>query len=167
MNICKIFFLSLAVTVFAGCAGYQVGSTLPEDIQTVSVSVVNNTEQPQIEVEVMKALRAEIQMDGRLKIRSKDESDVALSVVLNRYELDALAFDRRRGAFAREYRTILHASSVLTRTGTGEVVAENPILLGEAEFEYDADLTTAKMRTLPAAAADLARKVVSRVTTAW
>lgn len=157
----------MVVAVLAGCAGYQVGSTLPEDIQSVSLSVINKTDEPQIEVEVMKALRAEIQMDGRLQLRSENEADVVLQITLNRYELDALAFDTRRGSFAREYRTILHASSLLTRSETGDVILENPILLGESEFPYDADLTSAKKVTLPSAAADLARKAVSRVTTAW
>jgi uncharacterized protein YcfL len=167
MKFSKIFLLPMVAVVLAGCTSYQVGSTLPEDVQGISLCVINKSEQPQIEVEVMKALRAEIQQDGRLSIRSEAEADVALTVTLNNYKLNALAYDTRLGSFAREYRTVINASSVLTRSKTGEVIAENPTLLGEAEFAYDADLTTAKRLTLPDAAADLARKVVSRVTTAW
>ena len=62
---------------------------------------------------------------------------------------------------------MLDASSVLYRPESDEVILESPELLGEAEFPYTADLTSAKQSALPEAAADLARKVVSLVTTAW
>ena len=129
--------------------------------------MINLTDEPSIEVAVMKALRAEVQMDGRLKLASPGEGDAVLKVTLNRFALDAVAFDRRRGSLAREYRMVLDASSVLYRTDSGEVIVENPELLGESEFPYAADLTTAKLGALPEAAADLARKAVSVVTTAW
>ncbi|MBC8207345.1 MAG: hypothetical protein ISR85_04410 [Kiritimatiellales bacterium] len=153
--------------ILTGCAGYQVGSTLPENVQSVSLSIVNQTDEPSIEVAVMKALRAEVQMDGRLQLASPGEADAVLKVTLNGFNLDALAFDRRHGTLAREYRMVIRASSVLYYTDSSEVVLESPELLGESEFPYAADLTTAKLGTLPEASADLARKVVSLVTTAW
>ena len=153
--------------ILTGCAGYQVGSTLPENVQTVSLSIVNQTEEPSIEVDIMKALRAEVQMDGRLQLVSSGEADAVLKVTLNDFKLEAIAFDRRRGSLAREYRMVLRASSVLYFTDSGEVILESPELLGESEFPYAADLTTAKLGALPEASADLARKVVSLVTTAW
>ncbi|QHI70697.1 LPS assembly lipoprotein LptE [Tichowtungia aerotolerans] len=167
MKLFKLFLMPLAVVLFAGCSGYRVGSTLPEDVQTVSLHVVNNTDEPSIEVAVMRALRAEIQMDGRLQIRSENEADTVLTVTLNRFHLTPLAFDRRRGSLAREYRMVLSASSVLSRQADGEVIVESPELLGESEFDYSADLTSAKFAALPSAADDLARKAVSLITTAW
>lgn len=166
MKFIKTLLLSSVVVALAGCAGYQLGSTLPDDVQTVSLHVVNNTEEPQIEVAVMKALGAEIQMDGRLKLCSENEADSILTVTLNDFDLHALAFDSRRGSLVREYRIAISASSVLTRKD-GEVVVETPEILGESEFEYNNDLTSSKRGALPSAAADLARKAVSLVTTAW
>jgi hypothetical protein len=163
----NIFLLPVLALLFAGCAGYQVGSTLPESVQSVSLSVVNRTDEPSLEVAVMKALRAEVQMDGRLRLALPGQGDAVLKVTLNSYNLRALAFDRRRGSLAEEYRMVLTASSVLTSADSGEVIFENPELLGESEFPYAADLTTAKFGALPGAATDLARKVVSLVTTAW
>jgi outer membrane lipopolysaccharide assembly protein LptE/RlpB len=163
----KILLLSVLTLLFSGCAGYQLGSTLPENIQSVSLKVVNKTDEPSLEVAVMKALREEVQMDGRLKLASPGEGDAVLEVTLTGYSQDALAFNRRHGSRAEEYRMTLRASSILSDTRAGEVILENPELIGEAEFQYTADLTTAKMGALPQAAGDLARKVVSLVTTAW
>ncbi len=162
----RLLLLSLFL-ILIGCAGYQVGSTLPENVQTVSLSVVNQTDEPSIEVGVMKALRAEVQMDGTLQLASPGEADVVLKVTLNGFSQTGVAFDRRRGSLAREYRMVIRASSLLYNTESGDVILENPELLGESEFPYAADLTTAKLGSLPEAAADLARKVVSIVTTAW
>lgn len=167
MNIIKFFFLSVVAVTLAGCSGYQVGSTLPENVQSVSLVVVNRTDEPSVEVEVMKALRAEVQMDGRLQLAKPGEGDAVLKVTLRRFRLDPIAFDRRKGTLAREYRMVLESSSVLYNPESDEVILESPELLGESEFPYGADLTTAKLGALPGAAADLARKAVSVVTTAW
>jgi outer membrane lipopolysaccharide assembly protein LptE/RlpB len=167
MKLLQILLIPVLSIVLSGCAGYQLGSTLPKDVKSVSLSVINQTDEPSIEVAVMKALRAELQMDGRLAIRSRDEADAVLKITLNSFNLDALAYDRDRGSLAREYRMVMRASSVLYRAETGEVILENPELLGESEFPYAADLTTAKFGALPEASADLARKVVSIITTAW
>lgn len=153
--------------VLAGCSGYQTGSTLPENIQTVSLNVVNATEEPSVEVSVMRSLRAEVQMDGRLSLASPGDADAVLQVRLDRFHLNPVAYDERKGSLAREYRIVLSGSMVFLSSETGEVLVESPSLSGEAEFEYAADLTTAKLGSMPEAADDLARKIVSLITTAW
>lgn len=167
MKSAKSLFLPFFVLLFSGCMGYRVGSTLDPSIQTVSIRVENKTNEPSIEVEVMKALRAEIQMDGRLQIAARDEADSELSVTLTDYNLTPLAYDRKRGTLAREYRVVLNGRAVLRNAETGEVVLELPAFRGEADFVYAEDLTTAKFEALPEAAKDLARKVVSTTVTPW
>jgi len=161
-----LLFLALS-SIFAGCTGYQMGSNLPDSIQTVSLSIVNATEEPSIEVQTMKAMRAEVQMDGRLVLRSESEADAVLKVTLTGYALNALAYDRDHGTLAREYRVVLTASAVLYDAATGDVLREIPTVVGESEFPYAADLTTGKLAALPSAAVDLARKVVSMTIAAW
>ena len=153
--------------MLSGCAGYRVGSTLDPSIKTVSLSIVNKTDEPSIEVAVMKALRAELQMDGRLEVRSQREADAVLTVTLTRFDLHPIAFERRQGSLASEYRMTLGGRAVLSKAGTDEVILENPVLQGEAEFPYVADLTSSKRAAMPAAAQDMARKVISTLVTAW
>ena len=167
MKSAKILLFPVLALILSGCAGYRVGSTLDKSIKTVSLTIVNKTDEPSIEVAVMKALRAELQMDGRLEVRSQDEADVSLTVTLEKFNLDALAFEHRQASLAREYRMTMTASAVLSDAETGKVILENPTVLGESEFAYDADLTSSKRAAMPEAAGDLARKVVSTVLTAW
>ena len=167
MKFSKIILFPILALMFSGCTGYRVGSTLPASIRTVSLSIVNKTDEPSIEVAVMKALRAELQMDGRLEVRSQTEADTVLSVTLTKFDLSPLAFKRKQDSLAEEYRMTLTASAVLSDAESNEVIQESPVLLGEAEFSYVADLTSAKRSALPEAAGDLARKVVSVTVTAW
>jgi hypothetical protein len=94
-------------------------------------------------------------------------ADVSLTVTLKKFNLDALAFEHRQASLATEYRVTMTASAALSDAETGKVILENPAVLGESEFAYGADLTTAKRAAMPSAAGDLARKVVSTVVTAW
>lgn len=167
MKSAKLLLFPALALMLSGCAGYRVGSTLPESIRTVSLSIVNETDEPSIEVQVMHSLRAGLQQDGRLDVCSQNDADAVLNVKLTRYSLIPLAYDRVRGTLAREYRLTLTASAVLYDTKTGAVILESPVLKGDSEFPYADDLTTAKLGALPAAADDLARKVVSTTVTAW
>ncbi len=167
MKSAKLLLFSVFALILSGCTGYRVGSTLDKNIQTVGLSIINKTEEPSIEVAVMKALRAELQMDGRLEVRPQDEADVILTVTLKKFDLQALAFKRKQGSLAEEYRMTISASAVLSDAESKEVILENPMVLGESEFPFDSDLTTTKRAALPEASRDLARKVVSTVVTAW
>ncbi len=163
----KILSLLALSLIFVGCAGYQKGSNLPESVQTVSLSIVNDTDEPSIEVQTMMSMRAEVQMDGRLALRSESDADAVLKVTLTGYNLNALAYDHDHGTLAREYRVVLTGSAVLYDAETGDVLREVPNVVGESEFPYAADLTSGKRAALPSAAADLARKVVSMTIAAW
>jgi len=167
MKSVKFLLFSFLALVLSGCAGYRVGSTLSKDIRTVGLAIENKTDEPSIEVAVMKALRAELQMNGRLLVRPQEEADSVLSVTLTKFELNPLAYDRLTGSLTEEYRMMLTAKAVLRDAESNEVLREIPVVLGESEFPYAADLTTTKRGALPKAADDLARKVVSQTVTGW
>ncbi|MGE4490290.1 MAG: LPS assembly lipoprotein LptE, partial [Kiritimatiellales bacterium] len=107
MKFSKRCLLPVLALILSGCAGYRVGSSLPESIQSVSIAVENKTDEPSVEVQVMKSLRAELQMDGRLDVRPQSDADAILTVTLNRYQLTPVAFDHKQGSLAREYRVTL------------------------------------------------------------
>lgn len=167
MKSVKLLAVPFLAFLLSGCAGYRTGSTLDPSIQTVSLSVVNKTDEPSIEVDVMKALRAEVQMDGRLAVRSPEDADASITVTLKNFNLHPLAFNRRHGSLAEEYRMTLMASVVFANSETGEVIHENPQVTGDGEFPFAADLTATKRGAMPEAAADLARKVISLTVNGW
>jgi len=153
--------------IFTGCTGYQVGTNLPESIQTISITIENQSDEPSIEVQTMKSLRVEVQMDGQLMLRPESAADVALKVTLKNHTLHALAYDDNHGTLAREYRVVLTATAVLYDAETGVVIREIPNVQGESEFPYESDLTSGKRTALSSAADDLARQVISMTLSAW
>lgn len=167
MKFAKCLSLLALGLIVAGCAGYQRGGNLPTAYQTVSLTVANESDEPSVEVAVMKALRAEVQQDGRLALRATGAADTVLEVEVRDYYLSALSYDRNHGALAREYRVNLRASAVLYDAKTGAVLREIPSVTGDTDFPYDADLTSGKRASLASAADDIARKIIAMTVAAW
>lgn len=163
-------FLLLVVLLLAitGCAGYQLGSMLPPDIQTVFVPTFNNeTDEPLLEVEATRRTITTIQRDGSLRIAPRADADSELVVTLTDFDMHALAFDRDRRAAAEEYRIYITAAIRLERIGTGEIIAEDARVRGETTFELFGDLTSAKLDAIPDASEDLAQQIISALVEAW
>lgn len=160
--------LSLLLVGPLGCAGYQLGSMLPPDIQTVHIATfINETEEPLLEIATTRAAIGEMQRDGSLRIASADEADALLTVRLTDFRLQPLAYDRTRRAAAEEYRMFITASIVMIRQATGEIIAEADRVTGDATFFLVGDMTSSKQTGLPDAAQDLAQQIISRLVEAW
>lgn len=158
----------LAVMLFTGCAGYQVGSMLPPDINTVYVpTFVNDTTEPLIEIETTQAAINQIQQDGSLRVANLEDADAILEVELKRYTLDPVSFERNRETRANEYRILVEADVVLRRKATNEIIVQAQGVAGEADFIFSGDLSSAKTRAMPEAARDLAHDIVETVVEMW
>ena len=157
-----------AMGLNTGCAGYRLGSMLPDDIKSVYVpTFVNKTSEPQLEVDTTQAMVAELQKDGSLRVVNEDQADSLLKVTLRSYRIEPVSYRSDQRTSAREYRIVLNASILMTRRGTGAVVMEAPSVRGEFVFPVSGDLSSSKRRGLPLAAEDLAHNLVEKVVEAW
>jgi len=153
--------------ILAGCAGYQLGTTLPPDIKSVHVPrFVNRTGEPLVENETTAATLQEIQRDGSLTIADAGRADTVLEVTLTRYRLEPLRYERDNVRTTREYRLRLTATLVFKRRGSNATLLERTVQ-GEATFLPQGDLTSAKRNALPEAARDLAHDIVESVVEYW
>jgi len=160
--------LVLAAAFTAGCAGYRVGSQLPPNVRRLHVPTVENlTGEPMIEQEVTRALIAEIQRDGALRIAPADQADAVLRMRVRRFDLAPIAYRRGLRSEPDEYRLTLEASFIVTRAGSDAVVAEHPFARGEGTALRTADFSAAKRSALPIAARDLARDVARKLVENW
>ncbi len=159
---------ALALALLPGCVGYRLGSMLPPEIKTVHVpTFINQTAEPQLELDTTRFALQEFQKDGSLKFAPADAADAILQVRLTDYKLTPLQYDTDRPTAALEYRITLYASIVLTRKRDGKVLAENPRCYGEGTFTVVGDLSSSKRIGLPKAAKDLAHDIVQKVTEVW
>lgn len=168
MNLKLLASLLIGTVMLTGCAGYRLGSMLPDEINSVAVpTFVNRTKEPLLEVDCTQAAIEQFQLDGSLKVKDADEADAILEVVLQQYALEPLAFEKDRRTATKEYRMVIYCSLVMKRRTDGAIVAQYPKVRGEATFEVIGDLSSSKLQALPQAAADLAKNIVERVVEAW
>ncbi len=150
-----------------GCMGYRLGSSLPPGIDVVHVPVfTNETDEPALEVVTTQAAIAEFQRDGTLAIGDVDRADVILRVRLTGFSLDPVRYDRDAATTAEEYRMTIQADIQLIEIRTGDVLVRSRVH-GERDFVLAGDLSSAKRTHVPAAARDLAARIVRASIEFW
>lgn len=165
----SILFLSgLTALLLAGCMGYQLGGTRPDDMETVYLApVINATTEPAIELQATHALLQRIQFDGRLKVRNSPESaDAVIEVKLTDYTLTAITYRDDLKTTAEQYRIRITGTAVLKNAKTGEILSESTTY-GETRFPFASDLTTSKRTALPRAMQELAKFMVDDLVERW
>jgi hypothetical protein len=152
----------------AGCAGYRLGSMLPNDVRTVHVpTCINQTAEPLIEQDATRAILSQIQIDGTLRIASEDQASSILQITLLNFWLDPVSYARGEVATANQYRMRIEASFVMYRKADQSVVVEVPSVVGWYDFEFTGDMTSSKAVALRPAAEDLGRRILSRIVQYW
>ncbi len=163
-----LMVLAASAVLGSGCAGYKLGSMLPDDVKSVAVpTFINQTEEPLIEIDTTQATIEEFQRDGSLKVVSEEDADAVLKVVLLSYKLEPISYRKDRRTAAEQYRIRIICSIDMRRTSDNSVVAEHPRVEGEAVFDVFGDLSSSKLRANPDAAEDLAHDIVEKVVETW
>ncbi len=167
-NVCvSIIILTVVSGMLSGCAGYRLGSSLPEGIEVIHIpTFINKTTEPLLEVVTSQAVISEIQRDGTLSLGNLEKSDIILNVSVIDLRLQPLRYEKDQSTTTREYRMIITASLKLTNRSSGKIMTRS-VVKGEADFMPVGDLSSAKRDTLPAASRDLARRIVENVVEYW
>ena len=159
---------ALLLLLTAGCANYRLGSMLPDDLKTVYIPTCKNeTAEPLIEQDVTRAILAQIQMDGSLRVASADDADTVLEITLTKFWLDPVAYEAGKSSTANQYRMSIKASFVLRRRADNSVVVDSPSVTGWYDFDFAGDMTSSKNIALRPAAEDLGRRIVSQIVQYW
>lgn len=168
IKILSLFALVGLLLVSTGCAGYRLGSMLPDDIQTVYIpSFINETSEPLIEIDCQRGLVEALQRDGSLRIASEESADAIARVVLRSYTLEPTVYDTTRRSDVQQYRIRITARLLMTRRADDSVIVERPSVQGEGVFIVSGDLSSSKRLGLPVAATDLGNKLVQQMVEAW
>ncbi len=158
----------LALLLLPGCASYRLGSMLPPDVRTVYVpTAINRTSEPFLEQDTTSATLAAIQIDGALRVTSKEDADSILDITLTQFWLDPVSYVSGETSTANEYRLNIRASIVLRRASDSTVILERSNIVGYDEFDFAGDLTSSKAVALRPAAEDLGRRIVDAIVQYW
>jgi hypothetical protein len=163
-----LFHTAYIALLLSGCAGYQLGGDRPAGIASVYMApVINQTDEPAIELQVSHALRDRIQFDGRLKLLdSVHAADGTIEVTLTQYNIEPIAFEDEKQTTPSLYRLRITGNAVLKRTDTGAILSSSENY-GEATLRYESNLTDAKRDAAPAAAAEMAKYMIDDLIEQW
>jgi len=98
----------LLLLLLSSC-GYHISGTggiVPEGVRAISVPVFfNATNEPYVDVEVTQAVVEEFMTDGRLKVMSLEEAELALRGKVVKYEVTPLSYNPQ--SYVQQYRVHL------------------------------------------------------------
>jgi outer membrane lipopolysaccharide assembly protein LptE/RlpB len=154
----------VALAGLLGGCGYSLRPTLPANIRTVHIPVLENrTQEPGIEDFITQALTQALVTSGVAKIASNAElADAVLEGQIVEYSLASLAFDST--ANVTQYRLTIGLSLTLRERTSSEVVWRQERIGERADFRVAGPVTTTLAREQDAvrrAAVDIARAIVS------
>ncbi len=156
-----------ATTLLTSCANYQLGTTLPPHLRTISVGTFQNaSDEPQIETAITAAALREFQRDGQLKVKDAEEADILLTGVIADYTLNPVRSNRNDPKSTAEYKAVVTMRIKAVERATGRKIAEQTVA-GSKTFDAAGDLMSARRSVLPDVSRDLARKIVDAVISAW
>jgi outer membrane lipopolysaccharide assembly protein LptE/RlpB len=161
----RVLVLAAALTaavMLGGCAGYRVGTLLPERIKTIAVPLfVNETSEPNLEVKATDAVSNALARDGTLRKVPEAEADVVLTVRIVNYQRKPV---RYAGATRpTEYRITVTVLATLYDTHEQKDLWTNDRLSGETDFVVGASLPESELRARPEALDDLAHDIVEHI----
>ncbi len=160
--ILSLIFLAL------GCGAYKLGTTLPDNLQTVYVPTFENkTYQPGIEVDITNAVITRFRQDGNLQPVSKDEADTVLSGEITNWERRVMGYTGDDDNEVEEYRLYVTAIITFRSRSTGKLLTAREKIRGYADYFVEGDLAEDEKAAEPDAYKDLARKIVDYVVSIW
>jgi hypothetical protein len=156
--------LGVTVALAAGGCGYSLRASLPANIKTVHVPVLQNrTQEPGIEDFLTSALTQAVVTSGVARIASSaEQADGILDGAIVEYSLTSLAFDR--AANVTRYRLQIALSLSLRERRTGDVIWKQERIEERSDFAVAGQVTQTIAREQDAvrrAAVDISRAIVS------
>ena len=153
---------SIATVLFSGCAGYQWGTTVPEEYRKVSVPVFENmTAVSEIGPIVTQYTLREFQREGSFSIVRPEDAAIEVQGVLRIMSRQGVAYDRGQGMRASEYRYVVVADVSFVDKRNGKVLLERKEIKGETTYLTQDDLLTGQKNAAFRIAADIARQIVN------
>lgn len=152
-----------------GCVGYRLGSALSGNVRRLHVPMFENrSAEPLIEADLTREVVHAIQRDATFTVVRPDQpADAVLRVGIQQFVLAPVGYESGRHGRADTYRLSIIASFTLTDAATGRVLAQHARVHGQTIVPVVGDLTSSKLAALPAAAQELARDIVDKITETW
>lgn len=164
-----LILATLAGALFlAGCGHYELGRHEKPPFRSVYVKPVANASfAPQAQALLTTQIREAILYDGLLEVRTEDEADAVLEVVLQEFDKHIAATRTDDTGLAEKLRLQLKADCTLLDSRTGEIYMNNRSVVATADsFPQDSSVQ-AEFQSMPVLTQNLARRIAYEVLQVW
>jgi hypothetical protein len=97
----------ISLVALTGCA-YGMKQSLPLDIHTLAITLVNNTKQTGIESDFLNDIKKAFQVDGRLQIvTDSSKADALVEGTIRKYLVENLSYDVNNVASQRRIKMVV------------------------------------------------------------
>jgi len=163
MSLCRWLLVGLVALGASGCAGYKLGPVNGLTAREKSVQVIpfdNQTLEPRLTDAVTMQLRKQLQRDGTYQLATRNDGDIVVSGLINRYNRLEVSFSSGDVLTVRDYRLELIAQVTARERSTGKVIFSQPVT-GTTLIRVTSDLTSTERQAMPLLAEALAKNVTS------
>jgi hypothetical protein len=155
-----------SLLLLSGCAGYNRGSIVPEQLRTIHVPAFENqTNYPMVGSIAAQQFLDTLIEDGTFKLAPYDTARLRVQVVIKDIISDSIRYDRNNAILPTEYYMTLSAHLYVYDATTGQSYIEGkPITATESMLTRD-QYQTSIMDTLPRLSRRLAKALLDELQT--
>jgi len=165
----RLLFLSCALALVSGCAGYQLGTGSAPKFTTLFVApVTSEALAPQARVELTTRIREAFIRDGRVRlVESAAAADAVLEVTIARYGRTLAVSQPNDTGLARRFDLNVQARATLRNNRAQDPYFTDRILEAKRGVFTDDGLVPSEYQILPVLAESLANEAVHAVLDTW
>ncbi len=158
----------LAISLFYGCASYQLGPPQGLPFRTLHVEMVGNEAMaPQAQALLTKNLIEAFLRDGTVAIVNSDRAEAELKVIISSYGLRQAATQEEDTVLGRSFGLTLVATATLLNSGSGDFYFRDRLISADEIAYSDSGLNQAEFQAMPLLARNLAAKIKDSVLNTW
>lgn len=169
------FFLATILLIglsLTGC-GYTKKTVLPQDIKTIYVDTVRNeipvkmiyAYQPGVEMQLTKQIIRDLNVDGRVKVVTREKADAVLETSLIEFIQEGTRFTSLESV--EQYRLFIVVKMKLINNRTQQVIWQEDNFSGDAEYFVSTLPDMSLQQATEAAIVRLASNVTDRIVEDW
>ena len=165
------------MVVLSACRGYHVGNLKHPDIDSIAVMPVENeSNRPQLSIDIQSGLRMAIQGDGTYKLKDSKHADCIIYAkvlegrtigVGTTYRADSKNNDDGNNYGTTMYKYMVTVEYTVLLPGQNRPLIKTAVVTGENRFSAMPDIEQSRVLAAKIAADDAAKTIISNITEAW
>ncbi len=162
--LCSIVLTS--ILTMTGCAGYNLGSPVPEELRQVHVpAFVNHTEYPAAGAQGAQQFLDLMIEDGTFSPTTFEDASLRVQVELSGLSTEAVRYDRNYSIVPDEYHLRLTAKLFVYKAATGETLIDGKSVTATDSMLTRGDYQTGIMDALPRLSRVLGQRLLDELHT--